>query len=660
MSRTSSKVGKYEIIEKIAKGGMGAVYKAKHPTLNRYVILKQLALRGGSGFIERFKREASLMIDFREEHIVQVYDHFKEGSSYYIAMEYIDGKSLDELIQERRYLSNEAVLLIFNEVCKGLKYAHDKNVIHRDIKPGNILISREGAVKLVDFGIATSKEEDDEGLTKEGMTLGTPSYMSPEQIADTKRVDKRADIYSMGVTFYEMLTGTRPFPGGFTIEAINAINRGIYTNPKKINPSMPHMFRRIIRKTMNHKIQKRYKDLQYIIDKFSKYTKKYKGQREINNDIKKYLSGSDIVFPSSIKIGRKRKQRKRAAWAFFSSIVLIVLMLLAGTYAVYKGYHYEYLRDKQYGSMEIVASIPRNYYKQPELIYAQARLTSLDTQNEDERTVYYYRLIPPKREFLSFLKKAKDEDGEKRNILTSKKVYLPAGNYVLELYLENYKYYQSFYLNPRFIQKQSKQTYAKRIMEFSLKTSARKQISIIHRISDSETGRSLYSRTDILFYLQSRKKWIDWKRYNSTQNLRDYLESHIKSGQTYSFKYSADSYYQKFTRFYVERDMDVAFIEVSLVKKPGKLVVVSDAEGLELLIDNRKEDYIGEQRKEFVKYGKTISGAKEYMLREGSYVLTVKKDKKHLQNHQFSITADRTTRLKVSYDTKKKKITISR
>ena len=203
MPKQITKVGKYNIVELIAKGGMGALYKAKHPTLKRFVILKQLTLRGGSGFILRFKREASLMIDFRNERIVQVYDHFREGSSYYIAMEYVEGKSLDKLIEERGFISNEAAVLIFTEICKGLKYAHDKGVIHRDIKPANILISNEGEVKLVDFGIATSKEGDDDGLTKAGMTLGTPAYMSPEQIADTRKVDKRADIYSMGVVFYE-------------------------------------------------------------------------------------------------------------------------------------------------------------------------------------------------------------------------------------------------------------------------------------------------------------------------------------------------------------------------------------------------------------------------------------------------------------------------
>ena len=250
MPKQITTVGKYDIVKKIAKGGMGAVYLAKHPTLKRYVILKQLTLRGGGGFVQRFKREASFMIDFRNEHIVPVYDHFKVGSSYYIAMEYVDGTSLDALIEQSGGLSNEAALLIFSEICRGLKYAHDKDVIHRDIKPANILLSKQGEVKLTDFGIATSKEAEEEGLTKIGMTLGTPAYMSPEQIADTSTVDKRADIYSMGVMFYEMLTGKKPFPSRFASDVIDKINRGQYVRPKKINPSIPGSFVRIIKKTV--------------------------------------------------------------------------------------------------------------------------------------------------------------------------------------------------------------------------------------------------------------------------------------------------------------------------------------------------------------------------------------------------------------------------
>ncbi|MFW5843487.1 MAG: serine/threonine-protein kinase, partial [Spirochaetota bacterium] len=168
---------------------MGAVYTAQHPTLDRTVIIKKLTLRGNADMRERFRREAQIMMDLRNDAIVDVYDHFREGSSYYIVLEYVDGVSLEELIHRERYLPSDVALLIVREACRALVYAHERGVIHRDIKPGNILISRSGEVKLVDFGIATIHGDDESNLTREGMTLGTPVYMAPEQFRNTRNVD---------------------------------------------------------------------------------------------------------------------------------------------------------------------------------------------------------------------------------------------------------------------------------------------------------------------------------------------------------------------------------------------------------------------------------------------------------------------------------------
>ncbi len=659
MPKKITKVGKYSIIRKIARGGMGAVYLARHPTLKRYVILKQLTLRGGGGFIERFKREASLMIDFRTDHIVPVYDHFKVGSSYYIVMEYVDGISLDKLIDERGYLSNEAALLIFAEICKGLKYAHDKAVIHRDIKPANILISKEGEVKLVDFGIATSKEAEGDGLTKVGMTLGTPSYMSPEQISDTSKVDKRADIYSMGVMFYEMITGTKPFPSSFTAEAIERISKGVYVRPKKINPLIPRTFKSIVKKTMNHKIKKRYNDLQSILNIFSKYTRKYKDQRAINTDIKRYLSGSDITFPSAIRIGKRRYRRGGLLVAVTVGLIILTLLFVGGLYCYYKGYYYEYIRNREFGGLEISASIPKEYFKETRLIYAYARLTYQDysgTLEEDEIPEYHYRLAPSRDKLLFPIKKMEERGLEEERILTTNVLYLPEGNYNMELYLENKKFFQSFYLNPRVIQKQNLNTASRKLIQFDYIKSDPKPISIAHKVIDSLTGESLYRKTDISFYLKDQDRWIDWKRYNEDERLKRYLRNQLRSGEKYQFKYQAPLYYETDVQFYVESNLDSAKVEVSLLKKPGQLMIESDFEGLEILIDNRKESYLGEREKDFISYGTTVEGVKEFMFPEGNYVVTVKKGKRIIQNSQFKIRSTEYTIVKVSYDDKEKEI----
>ena len=236
MAKIPDRIDKYEIKELIASGGMGEVYKGVHPTLERSVILKKLTLRGNASMTERFRREAKLLMDFRNDYIVDVYDHFVQGRSHYIVMEYVDGASVKDLLESERYFDNASAAYIALYTAKALAYAHRKSVIHRDVKPGNVLISRKGEIKLADFGIATSadSEADDENLTAEGMTLGTPAYMAPEQFKNSKNVDYRADLYSLGVMMYEMLVGRRPYSGGFSPEVIQQIQRGRYRKPRKV------------------------------------------------------------------------------------------------------------------------------------------------------------------------------------------------------------------------------------------------------------------------------------------------------------------------------------------------------------------------------------------------------------------------------------------
>ena len=202
-----------EIIELLGQGGMGAVYKARQPRLNRFVALKILSpeKQNDPQFAERFEREARALAWLTHPNIVTVYDFGETQGIFFLLMEFVDGMSLRRLLQTRKLASNEA-LAIVPQICQALQYAHDQGIIHRDIKPENILLDKKGQVKIADFGIAKILDQPPQDISLTGAkdVVGTPYYMAPEQIEKPQTVDHRADIYSLGVVFYEMLTGELP------------------------------------------------------------------------------------------------------------------------------------------------------------------------------------------------------------------------------------------------------------------------------------------------------------------------------------------------------------------------------------------------------------------------------------------------------------------
>jgi serine/threonine protein kinase len=202
-----------EIIELLGQGGMGVVYQARQRQLDRLVALKILPAEAGRdpAFAERFTREARALARLCHPNIVAVHDFGQSGDFYYFIMEFVDGVNLRQLEQSRRLTPQEA-LTIIPKICEALQYAHDEGIVHRDIKPGNILIDKRGRVKIADFGLAKllGKQQADFALTGSQQVMGTPHYMAPEQMEKPQTVDHRADIYSLGVVFYEMLTGELP------------------------------------------------------------------------------------------------------------------------------------------------------------------------------------------------------------------------------------------------------------------------------------------------------------------------------------------------------------------------------------------------------------------------------------------------------------------
>jgi serine/threonine protein kinase len=200
----------YEILEPIGKGGMGAVYKARHPSLDRVVALKILPASDPQ-LAERFQREAIALARLNHPHIVAVHDIGRSGPWLYMAMEFVDGVNLRQVMRSGSMTPAQA-LAIVPQMCDALQFAHDEGIVHRDIKPENILLDKKGRVKIADFGLAKllGTATTDHALTGTYQVMGTLRYMAPEQMLGTRDVDHRADIYSLGVVFYELLTGELP------------------------------------------------------------------------------------------------------------------------------------------------------------------------------------------------------------------------------------------------------------------------------------------------------------------------------------------------------------------------------------------------------------------------------------------------------------------
>jgi serine/threonine-protein kinase len=246
-----SNLGRYEIISELGQGAMGVVYKATDPLIDRIVAIKTinlgLALDEKDEYEGRFYQEAKAAGRLSHPNIVTIFDLGKSEDVAYIAMEFLQGKELREILDDAEAMPVGRILDIVSQVALGLAYAHEHGIVHRDVKPSNIMVSSEGHVKITDFGIA--RMESASVRTQTGMVLGSPKYMSPEQVLG-KLIDQRSDIFSLGVVLYEILAGRPPFSG----ENVNAIMYQILNNipppPGSVNSNVPDMLNFIVAKAL--------------------------------------------------------------------------------------------------------------------------------------------------------------------------------------------------------------------------------------------------------------------------------------------------------------------------------------------------------------------------------------------------------------------------
>jgi serine/threonine-protein kinase len=251
------KLGRYQVVREVGHGAMGVVYEAIDPNIGRKVALKTI-LAGALGtnaedVAKRFKNEARAVGGLNHPNIVTIYDADEQNGILYLAMEFLEGVTLDVLLHTQHTLKPDQAVDIVRQVCAGLQYAHSKGVVHRDIKPGNIMVSSTGAVKITDFGIARTAN----AMTMTGQVLGTPNYMSPEQVVG-KTVDGRSDLFSVGVMLYEMVTGERPFDGQSITTIMYKIVHETPVAPSKLDQTIHPGLSRIIEKCLAKSPEERY------------------------------------------------------------------------------------------------------------------------------------------------------------------------------------------------------------------------------------------------------------------------------------------------------------------------------------------------------------------------------------------------------------------
>lgn len=270
---------RYELIEKIGEGGMAIVYKARDNKLSRLVAVKILKkeFANNKDISDKFKKEATAVANFSDANIVNVLDvgHEEEGNIDYFVMEYVNGKTLKELIVEKGKLNYAVAISISIQIAKALECAHKNNIIHRDVKPQNILVTESGIVKVTDFGIA--KSSTSATITNTTTIMGSAHYLSPEQAKGTF-IDSRSDIYSLGIVLYEMVTGVLPFDGESPVTIALKHIQAEPTEPKKYNPSIPESLNNLIIKSMS-----------------KESTNRYQSCRELINDLQKIKENPDVI-----------------------------------------------------------------------------------------------------------------------------------------------------------------------------------------------------------------------------------------------------------------------------------------------------------------------------------------------------------------------------
>ncbi|MCK4541812.1 MAG: protein kinase, partial [Spirochaetales bacterium] len=432
---------------------------------------------------------------------------------------------------------------------------------------------------------------------------------------NSKNVDKRADIYSMGVMLYEMVTGKRPFPGNLSPEAIALIHKGKYKHAKSINPSVSRPVSRIIAKTIQPKPSRRFQNLQEAIKKVSVI---YKGGEE--EAYKSCLAG--IVKGKKATPVEKKKPHFLMKLAFI--VLPVLLLLIAGGYgAVKTGMVYEILSPGEYGALRIEVRVPKDY-KQPTDYFLDAIIFS----ETDEG------VVPLDGVTVRFTLNNQDEN-EDHLTFTSQKIYLKTDNYRVKVMIEENLFWNTIFLAPRVIQKQ--RDVESVLLRFDLEAVPRIPIEIDYLVTDQITGKNLSAGT--VLEVKVGNSWVR----------ADQLSKDLLTGSVHRFRFTNEGYYTEYFTLMIRRDQRLLNFKVELIPRPGKVRINSDIKGLVLKINGSDTYLTGGIKRELKKTERTSEEGAELLLPPGEYRFGVEKGKE-ITEANVTVLPDKTSELRVHYD----------
>ncbi len=383
---------RYELIEKIGEGGMAEVYKAKCRLLNRYVAVKILKSYycDDMEFLNKFKQEASSAASLSHNNIVAIYDIGAEDNINYIVMEYIDGKTLKQIINEQKVLGNNEAIILAIQIAKALECAHSNNIIHRDVKPHNIMVTKNGIVKVTDFGIA--KATSSVTITNSDRIIGSAHYFSPEQ-AKGSVVDSKTDIYSLGIILYEMVTGKLPYDAESPVSvALKHIQEQVKP-PKEINDNIPESLNSLILKCIEKEAYKRYEDAHKLIEDLQKIKQNPMvnlGFDKNENDFTRIMKPINIIEDKNVEIDESDDivENKKSIIGKNKKMIIIALaafsVLIVGFVAAYVALNKELAPTKLTGTAIVPNIIGLNKEQAEELVNEQGLKFVTTTESSDK------------------------------------------------------------------------------------------------------------------------------------------------------------------------------------------------------------------------------------------------------------------------------------